>query len=439
MMSQPSPANLFGLLQDAKAPSRNPVFENALIAVALVCLAMGAALHSLPALNQALFLSANQASAAIPADLRAFATVFGDGSIAACLAIGVFIRNPRALAYIFLAAVVAGILIQVPKHVFDASRPPGVLALDLFSVVGKAHKSNSFPSGHSATALVAATLVGLACGRVWLAVCLIAAGALAAFSRIAVGVHWPADVLAGSAIGILVAVLMFRGFADRPVQLPRWGAWLLTLALLVVSLNGFMHDTGYEQYAGVTGLRWISSGMAAGVALYWLAVLLWPVADWLSQKLFRESARQSLTRVFKFGMVGGSGFVVDMSLYALFHSVLGMNLLLARAIAYWLTSSWNWYLNRIFTFKDADNGRKRDQWAKYILMCLISFAPSMGTFYGLTHTSQFFMEHSQLALIAGVLAGALFNYVVAGFLIFKVYGQEDRAAETVAKAESAKQ
>lgn len=437
MISQPSPANLFGLLTDARAPQRRPVFENGLIAFALVLLAMGAALHSLPDWNQSLFLSLNHGTAELPADLRAFATVLGDGSIAACLVIGIFIRNPRALAYIFVAAIVAGILIQVPKHVFDAARPPGVLSLDAFSVVGKAHKSNSFPSGHSGSALLAATLLALACRNMVASLALILVGAIGAFSRIAVGVHWPADVLAGSAIGILVAVVIFRGFADKPVDLPVWGKWVLTVLLAIVSINGFMHDTGYENYLGVTGLRWISSGMVAGVVFYWLAVLLWPVAEWLTQKLFRESARQSLTRIFKFGMVGGSGFVVDMSLYALFHSVLGMNLLVARSIAYWLTSTWNWYLNRIFTFKDAENGRKRDQWAKYIIMCLISFVPSMGTFYGLTHSMEFFMEHSQLALIAGVLAGALFNYVVAGFLIFKVYGQpaEDDTTPHAAKSE----
>ncbi|UTA49054.1 GtrA family protein [Simiduia sp. 21SJ11W-1] len=425
MISQPSPANAFGLLHDATAPGRKPQLENTLIATALVLLAFGAALHSLPEWNQAFFLSVNHAAARQSPDFWAFATVFGDGSIAACLAIGIFIRNPRALAYIFLAAIVAGILIQVPKHVFDAARPPGVLSLDVFSVVGKAHKSNSFPSGHSGSALLAATLLGLASRRLWVTVLLLAVGGLAAYSRMAVGVHWPADVLAGSAIGILVAVLIFRCFADKPVDIPTWGKWVLTFFLGAVSVNGFMHDTGYETFTGVTGLRWVSSGLVAGVVFYWLAVLLWPLAEWLTQKLFRESARQSLTRVFKFGMVGGSGFVVDMSLYALFHSVLGMNLLVARSIAYWLTSTWNWYLNRIFTFKDADNGRKRVQWAKYILMCLISFVPSMGTFYGLTHTMDFFMEHSQLALIAGVLVGALFNYVVAGFLIFKVYGQQD--------------
>ena len=420
-----SPENLFGLLSPPSPLARQATLENTLLVIALLMLALGLALFSVQAWNETLFLTLNHNFAEIPADGRAFLTVLGDGSIAACLALAVFIRNPRALSYIFLAALLAGILVQVPKFLFDAARPPAVLDTQIFSIVGKGIKAHSFPSGHSASAVLAATVVSLFCRRLWLSVIVLCLGFAAALSRIAVGVHWPADVLAGSAIGLFIGVAIVRLIGYERVDIPRWGQALLVLALALVSINGFLHNTGYEQFLGVTAIRWASSGLVAGVGLYWLAILIWPLAEWLTHKLFRESTSQSLTRVFKFGMVGGSGFVVDMSLYALFHSVLGLNLLVARSIAYWLTSSWNWYLNRIFTFKDADNGRKRDQWAKYLIMCLISFVPSMGTFYGLTRYFTFFMEHSQLALIAGVLAGAVFNYVVAGFLIFKVYGQEE--------------
>ncbi|MDN3640549.1 phosphatase PAP2 family protein [Simiduia curdlanivorans] len=420
-----SPENLFGLLAPPRPLPRQVKLENALLVCALIFIALGFALFSVQAWNQIVFLQLNHGFRVIPADGRAFLTVLGDGSIAACLALAVFIRNPRALAYIFLAALLAGIFVQAPKFLFDAARPPAVLDLQTFSIVGKGIKAHSFPSGHSASAVLAATVVALFCQRLWLSLIVLGVGFAAALSRIAVGVHWPADVLVGSAIGLFIGVFIVRLIGYERVQIPRWGQALLIIGLAAVSINGFLHDTSYEQFVGVTAIRWVSSGLVAGVGLYWLSILAWPLAEWLTQKLFKESAGKSLTRVFKFGMVGGSGFVVDMSLYALFHSVFGLNLLVARSIAYWLTSSWNWYLNRIFTFKDADNGRKRDQWAKYLIMCLISFVPSMGTFYGLTHYFAFFMEHSQIALIAGVVAGALFNYVVAGFLIFKVYGQEN--------------
>lgn len=419
-----TPANLFGLLPEVAAPLPKPRLENLLLVLAAVMACLGMWLHYSPEINQHLFLTVNHASSVLPENVRALLTVLGDGSIAACLTIGVFVRNPRALAMIFVAAIVAGLLIQIPKHLFDAARPPAVLALDTFSIVGNAYTSNSFPSGHSGSAVLAATAVALTVRANGVRALLLLLGALAALSRISVGVHWPADVLMGSAIGLLSGVYFYRCISKGATQLPWWGQLIVMLLLAVVSANGFLHDTDYEQFAGVTTLRLICAGIVAGVVLFMLAVLAWPLAEWATQRLFKESAGQSLARIFKFGMVGGSGFVVDMSLYALLHSWFGLHLLWARTIAYWLTSSWNWYLNRIFTFKDADNGRKRDQWAKYLIMCLISFGPSMGTFYGLTHSFEFFMHNSQLALMAGVVVGALFNYVVAGFLIFKVYGNK---------------
>jgi membrane-associated phospholipid phosphatase len=62
--------------------------------------------------------------------------------------------------------------------------------------------SNSFPSGHSASAAAFAVSVGdmLPAFRVPLR----AAAAIVAFSRLYTGVHYPADIVAGAAVGALV-------------------------------------------------------------------------------------------------------------------------------------------------------------------------------------------------------------------------------------------
>jgi membrane-associated phospholipid phosphatase len=62
--------------------------------------------------------------------------------------------------------------------------------------------SNSFPSGHSASAAAFAVSVGhlLPAFRVPLR----AAAAIVAFSRVYTGVHYPADIVAGAAAGALV-------------------------------------------------------------------------------------------------------------------------------------------------------------------------------------------------------------------------------------------
>ena len=142
-----------------------------------------------------------------------------------------------------------------------------------------------------------------------------------------------------------------------------------------------------------------------------------------SQLTCSPFARDVATRFTKFGAVGLSGFVVDTSVYFMISSVLGGPHNLARVVSYWSAATWNWFWNRQFTFKDGDKGTPHLQWGKYMIMCLISFVPNVGTYYLLTSTVPFFAEYKYLAFIAGIAAGTLFNFTGASVLIFKIYGR----------------
>jgi membrane-associated phospholipid phosphatase len=69
-------------------------------------------------------------------------------------------------------------------------------------------RSRSFPSGHAASASAFATGVGAVQPRA--AVRLHALAALVAYSRVHTGVHYPADVVVGSLLGMSVARLTTR-------------------------------------------------------------------------------------------------------------------------------------------------------------------------------------------------------------------------------------
>jgi len=68
---------------------------------------------------------------------------------------------------------------------------------------------NSFPSGHSAVIFCVSTSIFLIF-REWKFLALYLIAIAVAFSRYALGVHYPADVIAGSLIGIVIPVIFLR-------------------------------------------------------------------------------------------------------------------------------------------------------------------------------------------------------------------------------------
>ena len=64
----------------------------------------------------------------------------------------------------------------------------------------------SFPSGHAARGLLIG-VVAMGLGPVWFGITLIIWGPLVGLSRIAMGVHYLSDVLAGWVVGILLGLI----------------------------------------------------------------------------------------------------------------------------------------------------------------------------------------------------------------------------------------
>ncbi len=382
-------------------------------------------------LNRGLFAALNSLGTPEAAVFWANITNLGDGLLATGIGIAVFSRISRNVASVFVTVILVGLLVQLAKYGFNSLpwdnlglRPVGRLGLDAVNVIGPKLEHYSFPSGHSAAAASMATLICLKVPSRTMRTLIILASVVIALSRVVVGAHWPSDIAAGALLGVagaLVSVWLVDKVFAEPDYRARIGIYLFAI---VVSLALYQNHTRFDDYAGVDWVEYTVATIALLLCIFRLVETTY--------RRFRLSTRiKGLTRnelvvsFVKFGMVGASGFIVDISVFTGLHNAAGMVSELARGIAYWVAATWNWFLNRSFTFASADKEAHAGQWSKYLLMCLVSFFPNWGTFTLLTNNFEFFEHYNQLALVAGVAAGMVFNFIGARFIIFRHQPQKE--------------
>jgi membrane-associated phospholipid phosphatase len=238
-----------------------------LIACAVGFLVLGAAVRAAGA-DRALFLAVNGASQALPGALWSCATVLGHGLSAVMLLAPTLLRSTGRLAAGLYATPVALLLSRLPKALIDSPRPAAVLDPTAFHIEGiRLAAHNSFPSGHAITAfLVVGVLLARdlqALPRAAPALAIAAAGAAVAVSRIAVGAHWPSDVLAGAGLGLLAGVAGAAAQQRWPLGSRPLAQALMALAVAACAVVLARTDTGYPL---ARPLQWSLSALGAASA-----------------------------------------------------------------------------------------------------------------------------------------------------------------------------
>jgi undecaprenyl-diphosphatase len=134
-----------------------------------------------------------------------------------------------------IAAAIALGIAQVIVHVWDRPRPfvahPGIAHLFV------SHSSDaSFPSDHATAAFAIAVSIFLRSRRIGLIA--LAMAVVVAVGRVAVGVHYPSDVLGGAALGTAVALLLWIPPIRGPLhELADWAARIYEQAATALLLR----------------------------------------------------------------------------------------------------------------------------------------------------------------------------------------------------------
>jgi membrane-associated phospholipid phosphatase len=108
-----------------------------------------------------------------------------------------------SLAYLF-----DGLLLGVLKPLLDFPRPPLALPPGTVHIVGIAEYHHSLPSGHSSFSMVVTASLWPVLNRSWrvAGVCFVL---WVGISRISLGAHFPADVMAGFLSSLAVVLLVY--------------------------------------------------------------------------------------------------------------------------------------------------------------------------------------------------------------------------------------
>ncbi len=103
---------------------------------------------------------------------------------------------------ILFSIMALSVLVTVIKFTIRRQRPQGE-----WGAWYRATDPHSFPSGHAARTLMIATIaIGL--GPAWLAIILCIWAPLVALARVAMGVHYLFDIIAGAILGVLCGLLV---------------------------------------------------------------------------------------------------------------------------------------------------------------------------------------------------------------------------------------
>jgi dolichol-phosphate mannosyltransferase len=159
----------------------------------------------------------------------------------------------------------------------------------------------------------------------------------------------------------------------------------------------------------------------------------------------------TFSRLIQFCMVGASGMIVDLSLYALFQllfariwpvsaaspgSRIGGPLAAAGALSIFIALVWNFALNRRLTFNDARRGSILRQFLTYALGNALGIAVSLSLRLYLPLQFGFFARHKLYAAVVGIILATAISFSMSRWVVFTRSPEPGPAEEPASQVES---
>jgi putative flippase GtrA len=124
-------------------------------------------------------------------------------------------------------------------------------------------------------------------------------------------------------------------------------------------------------------------------------------------------------RFVKFSGIGIVSFAIDVLVFKAALSLAGISPYGARVISFFVATTAAWWLNRTFTFRDAEGDRWEQQWARFMAANLVGGAVNYAVFVVMLATLPITQAYPVLALAGGSVSGVFFNFSAYRRYVFR--------------------
>jgi putative flippase GtrA len=133
--------------------------------------------------------------------------------------------------------------------------------------------------------------------------------------------------------------------------------------------------------------------------------------------------RALITRLFKFGLVGGTSYIIDAGLWVVLVNwtrLMSNNGTTASIITGLIATVYAWIGNRYWTFSERKNANKVGEFIAFFVVNIIGIGVTSATYYVATYWMDFTSEGAQFVSrnIIGIGLGTVVRFLCYHFFIF---------------------
>ncbi|MCL5258407.1 MAG: GtrA family protein [Firmicutes bacterium] len=130
----------------------------------------------------------------------------------------------------------------------------------------------------------------------------------------------------------------------------------------------------------------------------------------------RLTRRRGVRQFVKFGIVGASGFVVNLIFFTILQRLTALPLLLDNSVGFMAGGVSNYFLNRLWTFRSTGHAAKEG--AQFLAVSFVSLLVSDGVFYLLDRSHPLHQHHHTVWFLA-TLSSIFVNFFLNKYWTFK--------------------